>query len=344
MSDSRGMRIGWIEWARALGACAIVLLHVLVSTALATELEVGRQLAYAVVGIALCRWAVPAFFMVTGFLLLDPSKDVSWASVRRYVSRMALVLLSFGLAFALMEEAWVRVSAGEPLGLDVLVAALVDVLTAQTWDHLWYVYALMGVYLLVPGFRALRQRFGESGLAWCSAVLFVLVLAVPTWLGGLDLPPLATFLHNVAIGATCLCVGGCLRGWRLSVGWVVVGAGSLAAMLVVSMRGVMGGDGDQGFVFLQGSCFACAYAVLVLLALRRVCGGAKPPALVLALARDSFGVYVLHPLFVHVALMAIDPMACVPVAYELGLSLAVLVASVVATRLMRRLPSIGALL
>lgn len=327
-------RIGWIDWARALGACAIVLLHVLVSTALAIDVGRAREVAYAVAGIVACRWAVPSFFMLSGFLLLDPARTANWKSALRHAKRMAVVLATFGLAFALMEEVWSCRAAGEPITPWVLPRAVVDVLTLHTWDHLWYVYAQLGVYLLMPAIRAVKNRLGERGFALATAGLVVGVLAVPTFL--------QVTAPNLLIGITCFCVGGCLRHQRLDWRAMAVGLGSLAVMLAVSLWGVLRGLGDQGFIFLQGSCFASGYAVLVLLFLRRRCGdGAMPLASPVArLSHESFGIYLIHPFFIHLALLALDPAALAPGVYELGLFAAVLAASYACSCVLRHVPVI----
>ena len=334
-------RIGWIDAARALGAASIVLLHVLVSTNLALPLSTGRQVAYAIVGIVGCRWAVPAFFMLTGYLLLDPGRTVGWKNVRAHVVRMLVALATFGTAFALIEEVWVRLQQHMELGPVVAFLAVRDVLTMQTWDHLWFVYALAGVYLLVPALRWVRERFGPQAFRVLTLVLFVGVLVVPTLCGGAPVAgPLSSFVLNVAVGCACCCVGGCLGAWRLRPGWVAAGIGSAVIMVVVSISGIGAGVGDRGFVFLQGSCFACAYAVFVLLALRWFVGEGPLDAdgIAQALARDSFGIYLIHPLFVHLAMLVVTPERLVPVVYEATLFAAVLLASVLATRVLRRIP------
>ena len=56
------------------------------------------------------------------------------------------------------------------------------------------------------------------------------------------------------------------------------------------------------------------------------------------LARDSFGVYVIHPLFIHVGLVVIPQSLMVPVVYELSFALVAVVLSALLTRALRRLP------
>lgn len=352
----QSQRIGWIEWARALGALGVVLLHVCTSSILGSDLEVDRMWWYTSAGIVFGRWAVPAFFMITGMLLLDPEREVGRERIRAYVKRMVGVLATFGFAFALMEEGWTCIQEGARPTLAIVPAAVVDVLTASTWDHLWYVYALVFVYLLAPAIRALYLRVGEHRFTVFSLILAGVALGVPTIarmvmaFGGQDVVVeqhgLVALAQNVAIGLTCFCVGGCLRSWRLTALTGTVGIASLACMLALSSWGYVARDEDLGFVFLQGSWFACAYAVGVLLVLRHVVGekpiSADSP--MGALARDSFGIYVLHPVFVHVVLIAVDPLNYPAGLFEVGFFVVVVVASVVATRLIRHIPYVGTLL
>lgn len=352
----RADRMGWIEWARALGALGVVLLHVCTSTELVVDVEPARMLWHTVAGIVFGRWAVPGFFMITGFLLLDPARDVSWSRAVRYAKRMVLVLATFGLAFSLMEEAWTSLQASGGASLAIVPAAVVDVLTASSWDHLWYVYALVFVYLLVPAIRMLRDRVGERrfsvfALAFCAVVLVMptIVCMVVTAGGGEVNTPqqgLVALAYNVAIGLACFCVGGCLRAWKPGPAVWAIGGMSLAIMLTTSVWGILTCGNDQGFVFLQGSCFACAYAVAVLMALRKIVGVAPlaQGSAIDKLARDSFGIYVLHPVFVHAVLLAMDPAILPEGVFEVCFFVVVLVASVVATRLVRRIPWLGELL
>ena len=108
MASSQG-KIGYFEWARALGAQAIVALHVQVACALSQSLSDAHAMSLFVeaeILVPLTRWAVPVFFMISGALLLDPERQMGWRKVGRHVWRLALVLLTFGLAFCLMEQAF----------------------------------------------------------------------------------------------------------------------------------------------------------------------------------------------------------------------------------------------
>ena len=350
MSEARSHgagRIGWIDMARALGACAIVLLHVFVSTNLAISLSTSRQVAYTVVGIVCCRWVVPAFFMLSGALMLDPERDMSWGRVWKHVRRMLLVIATFGTAFAAIEEVWVRLRDGMEIGVGIVAVIVRDVLTMQTWDHMWFVYSLTIVYLLVPAIRAVYTKFGDRGHTVLTLVLFVVALVIPTLTGGPAIfGPISALFWNVAAGCACFCVGGCLRRLELSPALLALGVGSAVIMVVVSISGIGTGAGDRGFIFLQNSCFACVYAVCILLLLRWGVGvyPLDEDGLLWKLAHESFGIYLIHPAFIHVGLLIVGQALMIPVLYELGFSAAVLALSLATSRLLRLIPLFDAIL
>jgi surface polysaccharide O-acyltransferase-like enzyme len=56
------------------------------------------------------------------------------------------------------------------------------------------------------------------------------------------------------------------------------------------------------------------------------------------LARDSFGIYILHPVFQHLMTRYLDPLSWPAVASDVALSVVPLVLSIAVTHLLRRLP------
>lgn len=137
-----------------------------------------------------------------------------------------------------------------------------------------------------------------------------------------------------------------MRQTRAGTCAIVAGFLSLLVMMGASIASTIAKEGDLGFIFLQGSCFACTYALGVLFMLQRVLGNkaVRTNSAVDLLAKDSFGIYLLHPLFVHLVLMVVDPLSLPPILFEVLFFAAVVAASIVLTRLLRHVPFLGDLL
>lgn len=172
-------RVWCFDWLRVSGCVAVVLIHcfaTLLDNAPIGEVGVGRALAWTEILVIGCRWAVPVFFMITGALLLDPTRELGLQKVRRYVGRMAGVLLTFGTLYALME----LVFDARSLSAGMIPEAILDVLQGRGWAHMWYLYDLVGIYLLLPILRAFAASSDERAYDAVLCVLFAFSLCVAT--------------------------------------------------------------------------------------------------------------------------------------------------------------------
>ncbi len=309
---------------------AIVLLHVYVSIASTVgydSLGEPRRTIDAVVCVVAARWAVPAFLMVSGALLLDPARNVGWDRIGRYVRRMLFVLGTFGLAFCLIESVYDHGG----FSLDVVGEALLNLLTGHSWDHLWYVYALLALYLLTPALRAVVQRVSPRALGWGLLAAYALVLVLPTLLWIWDVFVSTPFNVVPAVFYYVL-------GWfvvsqlRLDQRVLVAGIVSLVAVVVAAVVG-------YDVLALPEYCLVAPYAVLVLLLFKE---HATTPIerypWAEMLASCSFGIYVIHPLFLHAITHLIDPLSAPAGLYELGAFAVALAASIVFVRALRMIP------
>ena len=95
----------------------------------------------------LAFWPVPCFMMITGFLLLS-RQPIDYNKAFCYFKRIAILLALFGTLFASMELFFKTKS----LTLDLFVNSFVDMIQGKTWNHLWYLYMLLGIYLILPIF------------------------------------------------------------------------------------------------------------------------------------------------------------------------------------------------
>lgn len=347
-------KICWFEWARAIGALAIVALHAVVVTQQEDVLVKAAPALFwweGLLAIPLTRWAVPVFFMISGALLLDPGWSFDGRKLGRYVWRMAFLLLTLGLAFCVIENVADLVEDGGTLGFSwqLLGDSLLDLLEANSWDHLWYVYALIGLYLLTPVLRPFVAKATRRSLGVACLVAWAMLCLVPAcnWIFHIRL---YRFIKGDAAIAYFLVGAWAYRYLRLDWRVLVAGLASLAicvaptAASVIAGQGVLTPEVAQAAIDAGGWGFSdygliLPFALLVFLLFRHHLDlPLEPHPVVSGLARDSFGIYLLHPIFGHLAVWLLD-LSSVPVALlQLGIFCVGVLGSVVLTRLLRLVP------
>ena len=159
------------------------------------------QYKFYMSGLYLVRWAVPIFLMITGALLLG--RTIPYRKIfTKYLKRMLLALLLFGTAFA-----WLEILASERRVTPSLIGlGFLRVLEGQSWSHLWYIYSLIGVYLILPLLCLAAQQMDRIEQKILLFILFVFSFVIPTFEGlvgikiGFEIPIASSSVFYVLLG------------------------------------------------------------------------------------------------------------------------------------------------
>jgi surface polysaccharide O-acyltransferase-like enzyme len=153
---------------------------------------------------SLARPAVPLFVMLTGALLLQPEKVDEPIGVffKKRLNRIALPFLFWTAAYF----AWRYFVNGETLSANSI---LQGVLTGS-YNHLWYLYLLVGLYLITPVARVLMAY----------AKLKTLKLFLILWFLGTAIASLLRLFGAYSLNGNVFLV----TGW---VGYFILGAYAL---------------------------------------------------------------------------------------------------------------------
>ena len=122
-------------------------------------------------------WAVPVFFIITGYLLLNPEKEITLHDCMiKYVRRIVLVLVIFAIPMAGM----IRVFDSHRLYPTLIPEMISDMIQGLSFGHLWYIYALLGVYLILPLLKSYVNNASKNIQLYIICLLFVFNLCIPT--------------------------------------------------------------------------------------------------------------------------------------------------------------------
>ena len=166
-------KVAYFTVVRAVSCIAIVFLHTFYLAVSGFETTFSQSVVSMIVRNCLL-WAVPCFVMVSGALLLDPAKKITLSDIfGRYIRRMVLAILLFTFVFVVFDA----LATGEPKGMAVFGTWLQKAWTNGSWSHMWYLYMLIGLYLMLPLYRLVtRQRNG--GMLGYALLLFFLFLCI----------------------------------------------------------------------------------------------------------------------------------------------------------------------
>lgn len=100
-------------------------------------------------------WAVPCFVMVTGALLLDENREVSFDKLfNKYILRALGALVVFSMVFRIFDI----IMDKESFGLKSILKGFYEIFTGTGWSHIWYLYLLIGLYLLLPFYKDHKSK------------------------------------------------------------------------------------------------------------------------------------------------------------------------------------------
>lgn len=162
-----GVRTEWISWLRVLAIIGVVLIH----TAGLTAVQPGaRATLLGRLGITLdfsVRWAVPVFVMLSGALLLDPSR---WRGPTDFLRKRAIRLLPAILVWNVVYLG-LRWAGGKRYDAHT---ALVWLLTGKVYTALYFFWIVLGLAVFTPVLIPWVARARRRQLITVGAVLALL--------------------------------------------------------------------------------------------------------------------------------------------------------------------------
>jgi surface polysaccharide O-acyltransferase-like enzyme len=166
--DSRKI---FLDRLRVAATLAVVLLHTVTGTIDTVKLWpcLPERRLYLVILDLVC-WCVPVFILISGYLFLNPEREISFRQmVVKYCRRIVLALIVFGVPYACIELA----AEQKSFSLPMLLQAFGMVLRGQSWSHLWYLYMILALYLMTPALKWLLGRLPRKAVYVFLALLFV---------------------------------------------------------------------------------------------------------------------------------------------------------------------------
>ena len=334
-------RVTYFDWLRGAATIAVVVLHMfnkMLTDHTVAELGVPMVLVWTELQLLLTRWAVPFFLMITGALLLNPARQQSWKKIFRYVFRMICVLLVFCPIYTCMSARGISIAA--------IVDGLGKAVTKGSWDHLWYVYALIGLYLLTPALSIYVRAATHEQQRSVLLMLAVTTLCIPTlnyatWAGVVNFVWVTSSLFYYLLGSYAH------RFLRLDAQVRLAGLGS-CALAAAGIAFVVCVQNRYPKWLIRPECpLVAAWSLYLFLLAKTHLDGRQAPKPLALTSSLSLAVYLLHPLpliVLYRRLWWMPYQTLPPVIFELVVLAIVLGVSIPAAMLLKRVPGLRKIL
>lgn len=278
----------WADAGRVSAIILIILQHL--CPALYDSPSVGERL-FSQATVALTNWCVPLLVMISGTFLLNPNKPFNLNHLFRHnIFRLCAALVFWGTLYGLYA------CLQKPSGTYTVFSIVGPLFYKRLpWYHLWFIYDILGIYLLVPLLRPLVANMQEKHNRY-----FIIIFLVATCISAFNLyfprlnfsiPSLPSLLGFFILGHILYNHNPMPKTRKLI---YIASIISVAAIITINL---IAGDNPQQRLGITNNPFALIIATAVYVALRNIHFCHSP--LITRLAFISFGIYLVHDLFIQ---------------------------------------------
>lgn len=155
----------YLDLARCTAILLVIGLHV-IAPHITTPAYYGTRMWLAwVVSNEAFRAGVPLFFMISGYLMLSaPAAGTAFDFYKKRLPRLLLPLVCWNVVYT----CWNASLEGRPPALRELLDNLINNGSAY---HMWFIYTLLGIYLLTPFLQRIVRGSSRGELLVLLAIV-----------------------------------------------------------------------------------------------------------------------------------------------------------------------------
>lgn len=297
--------IHWIDLIRVVAVFQVVLVHLSYVIFFKEPPRSSNWLAANFYD-SFSRMGVPLFFMVSGYLLLGKSEPIAQFFRKRFF-KVGIPTLFWSAAYLLWSEPAYTNGSMNPVG--VTLSMFKAMYTGNVEIHLWFLYILIGIYLVVPVLRVYISAASRRDLSYFLGMWFLATslielvqrvigiqttLAIPVVGGYVGYFVLGYFLAEVELGSRgrVMAIIGCI----LAVAVTYFGTNALS--------GQAGPINDYFYSYFSPAVvLASVCGFMLLKELGQHLGSAG--RFVRMVSATAFGVYLIHIFVIEMFRMGI---------------------------------------
>lgn len=164
-------RLVYYDILRIIATFAVIIIHVSAENWSTTTIDNNWLINNFINSLVHC-WAVPMFVTISGALLLNKKNFTLKNMIKKYIPRIliCLVIWHFIYYFFSVRE----------FSLTSIIHAIKALLLGNTYSHLWYLYLVIGLYLITPVLSKMLKNLSNTELLYLLTIGFIVQSLIPT--------------------------------------------------------------------------------------------------------------------------------------------------------------------
>lgn len=173
---------------RIISAVAVIMIHVSATwftSAVNRVAEYDINIREIQAALMICvynsisRFAVPCFIMLSGALILDDKKNAEYKYFySKSFAKIGVLTIIFSILYRIP-----FCFTGENKGMPALLGLLKNILKGSPMYHMWYLYMLIGIYVLAPVVVRFKESITEN-IFYKISFIFLILASLSHWIAG----------------------------------------------------------------------------------------------------------------------------------------------------------------
>lgn len=317
-NNANNERIVYADLMRIVAAFAVVVLHTAAGEWSYTSVN---DLNWHISNIfdSMVRWCVPVFVMLSGMFFLNPEKEITTAKIfKKYILRIVIALIFWGLFYNLTLYIFLDSNTKvdytgrfwfvsyAPYYLRMFIYGLEQTVFDQGWYHLWYLYMIIGLYILTPLYRVFVKYATHKDLIYLLCIFAFFGLCITMYNSTITIinPNLKTnFVFTILVNYS----GYYFAGYYFSkyeisknVKKIIYISGGLSLIFTIVGTSYLSYKTGNPTQVLYGNLLPTtmfeAYTVFIFIkSLSSKIQSPKIKKIISSISATTFGIYLLHP-------------------------------------------------